>query len=84
MHGGMFSWGETSDEDHAAFLGKMATNVPAESPFASLTCQLQSFGRLLGIHASTVGHAIVKGDFKCDLTQSDNAGAYHQLPNDMQ
>ena len=41
---GKFSWGQTTDDEHAACIGKMATNDPAESPFASLTCQLQSFG----------------------------------------
>ena len=51
---GKFSWGMTSDEEHAACLGNMATNDPAESPFAALTQQLQGFGRLLGIHASAV------------------------------
>ncbi len=34
---GVFSWGNTSDEEHLACLGKMATNDPAESPFAALT-----------------------------------------------
>jgi len=57
---GKFSWGQTTDEEHFAFLGKMATNDSAESPFASLTHQLQSFGHLLGIHASAVGHACIK------------------------
>ena len=45
---GKFSWGQTTDKEHHAFLGKMATNDPAESPFASLTHQLQSFGHFLG------------------------------------
>ena len=58
-----FSWGNTSDEEHYACLGKMATKDPAESPFASLTHQLQSFGRLLGVHSSAVGHAKINGDF---------------------
>ena len=38
---GKFSWGQTTDEEHFAFLGKMATNDPAETLFASLTRQLQ-------------------------------------------
>ena len=37
---GKFSWSQTTDEEHVAFLGKMATNDSAESPFASLTRQL--------------------------------------------
>ena len=52
---GQFSWGATTDDEHHASLGKMATNDPAESPFAALTSQMQSFGRILGIHASGVG-----------------------------
>ena len=35
--GGKFSWGQTTDEEHEANIGWMATNDPAESPFASLT-----------------------------------------------
>ena len=41
---GKFSWDQTTDDEHAACIGKMATNDPAESPYASLACQLQSFG----------------------------------------
>ena len=41
---GQFSWGQTTDDEHAACIGKMAINDPEESPFASLTCELQSFG----------------------------------------
>ena len=41
---GKFSWGETTEDEHQACMGKMATNDPAESPFATLTQQLQSFG----------------------------------------
>jgi hypothetical protein len=53
------------DEERFAFLDKMATNDPAESPFALLARQLQSFGRMLRIHASAVCHARVNGDFAC-------------------
>ena len=80
---GKFSWGQTMDEKHFAFLGKMATNDPAETPFASLTCQLQLFGRMLGIHASAVGHARVNGDFARGIGGSSKNGAYHQLSNNM-
>ena len=80
---GKFSWGETTDEEHAAFLGKMATNDSAESPFASLTRQLQQFGRMLGIHASAVGHARINGDFNRDFKNSGNDGAYHRLSDEM-
>ena len=41
---GKFSWGETTDEEHEACLGRMATNDSAESPFAGLTQQMQQFG----------------------------------------
>src|SRR6056300_1299243 len=33
--GGQFSWGKTTDEEHHACIGRMATNDPAESPFAA-------------------------------------------------
>ena len=80
---GKFSWGQTTDKEHHAFLGKMATNDPAESPFALLTHQLQSFGRLLGIHASAVGHARMNKDFTCKIEDCSHDGAYHQLSNEM-
>ena len=80
---GKFSWGQTTDEEHFAFLGKMATNDPAETPFASLTRQLQLFGRMLGIHASAVGHARVNGDFARGIGGTSKDGAYHQLSNNM-
>ncbi len=41
---GKFCWGETTDEEHKACLGRMATNDSAESPFAGLTQQMQQFG----------------------------------------
>ena len=62
--GGEFSWGNTTEEEHAAGIGMMATNDPAESPFAALTQQLQCFGRVMGAHASAVGHARLHGDFE--------------------
>ena len=61
----------------------MATNDPAESPFASLTGQLQSFGRVLGIHASAIGHARINGDFNHDVENDSNNGAYHCLSPEM-
>ena len=40
---GKFSWGETTDEEHEACIGRMVTNDSAESPFARLTQQMQQF-----------------------------------------
>ena len=80
---GQFSYGFTSEEEHQACIGKMATNDPAESPFAQLTRQLQNFGRILGIHASAVGHARVNGDFKRDINNPQLDGAYHKLSKEM-
>ena len=77
--GGKFSWGQTTKEEHAACIGKNETNDPAESPFAQLTRQLQCFGRILGIHASAVGHARINGDFNCDIKDSAKHGAYFKL-----
>jgi hypothetical protein len=80
---GKFSWGQTTDDEHIACIGKMATNDAAESPFASLTLQLQSFGRVLGIHASAIGQARINGDFVRDFHNSINDGAYHRLSHQM-
>jgi hypothetical protein len=80
---GEFSWGNTTEDDHESCLGKMATNDPAEAPFAALTRQMEQFGRILGIHASGVGQARINGDFDRDLNDGNSDGAYYQLPVDM-
>ena len=80
---GKFSWENTTENEHAACLDKMVTNAPAESPFAALTHQMQSFGRVLGTHASAIGQARMNGDFRRDLKDGSNDGAYHLLPPDM-
>ena len=76
---GQFSWGATTDAEHHACLGKMATNDPAESPFAALTSQMQSFGRILGVHASGVGQARFNGDFDRDLNDGNEDGPFYKL-----
>ena len=76
---GKFSWGGTTEEEHQACMGKMATNDPAESPFATLTQQLQSFGRVLGIHASAIGQARINGNFHRDIKDESNNCAYLRL-----
>ena len=81
--GGQFSWGYTTEDEHMACLGKMATNDPAESPFAALTSQMKSFGRILGIHASGVGQARFNGDFDRDLNDGNEDGPFYQLPEEM-
>ena len=61
---------------------QLTTNNPAESPFASVIVQLQSFGCVLGIHSSGVGHAHVNGDLKHDCKDGTSDGAYLKLsPN---
>jgi hypothetical protein len=76
---GEYSWGETTEAEHVASIGKNATNDPAESPFAALTQQLQTFGRVLGIHASAIGQARMNGDFKRNIDTDTNNGAYWKL-----
>ena len=80
---GKFSWGYTSESAHKSYIGKMATNDVCESPFAALTKQLQTFGHMLGIHASAMGHARVNGDFRRDLDDPSRDGTYHRLPREM-
>jgi hypothetical protein len=54
---GEYSWGKTTEAEHPASIGKKPTNDPAESPFAVLTQQLQTFGHVFRIHASAIGQA---------------------------
>ena len=44
-----------------------------------MTQQLQTFGCVLGIHASAVGHARINGNFKRDHNKNANDGAYFKL-----
>ncbi len=76
---GKYSWGETTEAEHLASIGKDATNDPAESPFAALTQQLQTFGRVLGIHASAIGQARMNGDFNRNIDTNTAEGAYWKL-----
>ena len=82
--GGRWSWGKTTDEQHQAGLGKMATNDTAESPFAGLTHQLWNFGTILGIHAGGISQARINGDFKRkNVNGNKKDGMYHILPTKM-
>ena len=79
---GKFSWGQTTDKEYLATMGKRATNDPAESPFAILTQQMQQFGRILGILASAIGQARMNGDFNRGIGGNPtNLGFYHELSN---
>ena len=74
-----------ADAEHTATIGKIATNDLAESPFARLTQQLQSFGRVLGIHASGIAHAHARfnGDFHRDLKDNSKDGKCIRLNPEM-
>ncbi len=76
--GGVFTWGQITEEEHTDCIGKNATIDPAKSPFASLTHQLQ-IGCVLSIHALAVGHAQINGDLKHDPNDSSGDGAYFKL-----
>ena len=76
---GEFSWGNTTEEEHKACLGMMATNDIAESPFGGWSQQVQQFGRLLGIHASARGIARMNKDFTRNIKQPSNNGLFHKL-----
>ena len=78
-----FGWCQTTNKEHYACLGKIATNDPTESLFALLTHQLQSFGQLLCIHFKAVGHACFNWDFSWHLKNPNNNGAFYQLLPDM-
>ena len=75
-----FIWVQTTDEEHKALISMMATNDPAESPFAALTRQLEQYGRVLRIHSDAIGHARTNCDFdQGDLKNPNNKGKYHNL-----
>ena len=75
---GKFSWGYTTQEEHQDCIGMMATNDPSESPFAQLTRQLQSFGRVIGIHAADVGNEKHNGEFCRSSGDYEGVGAFHK------
>ena len=76
---GKFSWGYTTQEEHQACIGMMASNDPSDIPFAQLTRQFQSFGHVLVINAAAVGHARQNGDFRCISGDYEGVGAFHKL-----
>ena len=57
----------------------LMTDDPTKSPFVSLTQQLQSFGRILNIHASAVGQARINFNFKHKVKTGTDNGAYIKL-----
>ena len=80
---GIFSWGHTSNEEHQACIGKIATNDLVEGPFAALKSQLQYFGRILEIHASVIDQARVNSDFDLNLNDGNTDGTHYMLPKNM-
>ena len=75
-----FSCWETNHEIHEVYVGLITINDMAESPFSGLTQQFQSFGRILGIHASGISQARINGDFKRIPNSSNNYDSiYHCL-----
>ena len=61
-----FSWGETTDEEHP-LCGKDDIRWLAESPFAALIHWLQTFEKILRIHAPAIGYARMRDDFQWNL-----------------
>ena len=78
-----FSWVYTTQEEHQACIGMMASNGPSESPFTQLTRQLQSLGRVIGINAADVGYVRQNGDFRCSSGDYEGVGAFHKLSDEM-
>ena len=77
---GKFGLGETTHKQHVTCIGLMATNDPAESPFAGLSHQFGMHGRILGIHASAISQARINGDFSRILNEMNKKdGMFHCL-----
>ena len=64
---GRLSWLNTTTAEHEASKGKDATNDNSESPFGSLTAQLQSFTTVGINHAS----AMALARFNCDFYRNE-------------
>ena len=80
---GNFSWANTTEETHKNLIGTFATNDLAESPFASLTYQLDSFNMILGNNAAAVAQARMNGAFNGRELGHKIDGAFHQLSDEM-
>ena len=78
-----FSWANTTEETHKNLIGTFATNDLAESPFASLTYQLDSFNMILGNNAAAVAQARMNGDFNRREFGYKNDGEFHTLSDEM-
>lgn len=70
-----FSQGQKTDVEDVLCIGKMATNHTSESPYASLTQQLQSFRHDFGMHDSAIRQVQVNWDFVCTFHNIINDGA---------
>ena len=81
---GKFSWRYTTQEEHQACIGMMASNDPYESPFAQITRQLQIFRRVLGIRSAAVGNARHNGDFRRSSGYYEGVGAFHKLSDEIE
>ena len=80
---GQFSWKNTNKEQQKKLLGTSATNDVAESPFATITENIQRFGRLTQGNAAVTAHAKINGDFDRKILGAESDGLFHQLPNEM-
>lgn len=78
-----FSWDNTSEEMRKNLIGTFSTNYLAESPFGSLTHQLDNFNMILSSNASAVSQARMNGDFNRKELGHKNDGAFHQLSDQL-
>ena len=61
----------------------VASNNPYGSPLAQLTRQLQSFGPVLGINTTAVGHTRQNGDFCRSSGDYEGVGTFNKLSDGM-
>eukprot|EP00966_Prymnesium_polylepis_P327719 7383562-Prymnesium_polylepis.3 len=90
---GIFSWAETTEAEHEAGKGVMASNNPAARGHGLTRRQLQVFGRIGIGNAGAVSQAIANGDL--DRSErydrgsrrkghaESKCGAFFKLPEEM-
>ena len=84
----IYSWNYCPDHVKKAMLGKMVTNDPAESSFAGVTAQIQSYGRIDLCNAAAVSD-ITRNKFLSRPTtkkeiKNGSIGFFHTLPEELQ
>ena len=87
ISGSHFSYDHCPETTKTAMLGMMATNDHAESSFAGVTAQIQTYGRI-GMHGAAAVSDMQRNKFLSGPTTKkgiakNERGLFHELPEEL-